>query len=68
MSLIARIGGARLGLAAAGTLLGGHLSKHPVGALVGMLVGAALGHQLALELERKCPECGTLPQLLAYAG
>jgi hypothetical protein len=56
--------GGKIGMAAAGALLGGNATKHPAGFLIGMLVGAFIGHQLDQDIRAACPDCGTALTLL----
>lgn len=53
--------GGRLGLAAAGALLGSRVS--PVVAVLFALIGAAAGHQYIDSPLRVCPQCWTVLQI-----
>lgn len=53
--------GGRLGLAAAGALLGSRVN--PLAALLLGLIGAAIGHRVIDSSVRLCPQCWTVLQI-----
>jgi hypothetical protein len=57
----------RLGMAVALGLMGGKAVKHPLAALLGASIGAAIGHVLDESVLPKCPGCGIALQLVEAA-
>lgn len=63
-STVATEVGGKLGMAAAGALLGGGIGKHPVAVLVGALLGALVGHVVDCEVVPRCQACGAALRLV----
>jgi DNA-directed RNA polymerase subunit RPC12/RpoP len=59
--------GVVLGTAAVTTLFGAAATRHPVGALLALVIGLKLGDEIDKAIARTCPECGAVLQLLALA-
>lgn len=57
---------AKVGLGGAG-LLFGSATRNPLGALIGVCLGAAIGHYIDRELLPRCPGCGIALNVLGTA-
>lgn len=54
----------KLGMAVALGLVGGTAGKHPLAAILGAGLGAALGHMLDESVLPSCPGCGVALELV----
>jgi predicted RNA-binding Zn-ribbon protein involved in translation (DUF1610 family) len=59
--------GGKLAFALGGAALGGQGMKSPIAMLFFGLAGLAIGHYVDTTVAKRCPQCGQLLQIVAFA-